>query len=79
MPDNLLYYGDNLNVLRRHVKTESPGGAIETGFGLAAEHAHVPVRLRVLAVPATTTIRGIPTEVALDRADGMPNECVAQP
>ena len=23
MPDNLLYYGDNLDVLRRHVKDES--------------------------------------------------------
>jgi mRNA interferase MazF len=29
----------------------------------------------VLAVPATRTIRGIPTEVALDAADGMPEEC----
>ncbi len=29
----------------------------------------------VLAVPATRTIREIPTEVALDAADGMPEEC----
>jgi mRNA interferase MazF len=29
----------------------------------------------VLAVPATTTIRGIPTEVALDRSDGVPRDC----
>lgn len=28
------------------------------------------------AVPATRTIRGIPTEVALDRDDGMPEPCV---
>lgn len=27
-------------------------------------------------VPATTTIRGIGTEVALDTDDGMPRECV---
>ncbi len=23
MPDNLLYYGDNLDVLRRHIRDES--------------------------------------------------------
>ncbi len=31
---------------------------------------------QVLAVPATGTIRGIPTEVVLDRSDGMPTVCV---
>ena len=36
----------------------------------------VPVLNQVLAVPATRTIRGIPTEVPLDRGDGMPEECV---
>lgn len=30
---------------------------------------------RVLAVPATRTIRAIPTEVLLDAGDGMPTEC----
>jgi mRNA interferase MazF len=30
---------------------------------------------QVLAVPATRTVRGIPTEVELDRADGMPAPC----
>ena len=29
----------------------------------------------VLAVPATRTIRQIPTEVVLDPSDGMPEEC----
>jgi len=29
----------------------------------------------VLAVPATRTVRQIPTEVVLDAADGMPEEC----
>jgi mRNA interferase MazF len=28
-----------------------------------------------LAVPASRTIRQIPTEVVLDTADGMPDEC----
>ncbi len=36
----------------------------------------IPVLNQVLAVPATTTIRGIPTEVQLDRSDGMPVACV---
>jgi mRNA interferase MazF len=31
---------------------------------------------RVLGVPATTTIRGIPTEVELGPDDGMPATCV---
>jgi mRNA interferase MazF len=30
---------------------------------------------QVLAVPATRTVRGIPTEVPLDVSDGMPAEC----
>jgi mRNA interferase MazF len=29
----------------------------------------------VLAIPATRTVRRIPTEVVLDEADGMPEEC----
>jgi mRNA interferase MazF len=29
----------------------------------------------VLAVPATRTLRAIPTEVVLDHADGMPETC----
>lgn len=36
----------------------------------------IPVLNNVLAVPTTRTIRGIPTEVALSPADGMPTECV---
>lgn len=32
----------------------------------------IPVLQRVLAVPATRTIRGIPSEVVLDEEDGMP-------
>jgi mRNA interferase MazF len=30
---------------------------------------------QVLAVPATTSVRGIPTEVELGREDGMPSAC----
>jgi mRNA interferase MazF len=35
----------------------------------------IPVLNQVLAVPATRTIRGIPTEVELDRSNGMPAPC----
>lgn len=31
---------------------------------------------RLLVVPATTTRRGLPTEVALDEDDGLPRPCV---
>jgi len=35
----------------------------------------IPVLTRVLAVPATQTVRGIPTEVILNEEDGMPKSC----
>ncbi|HZI92435.1 MAG TPA: type II toxin-antitoxin system PemK/MazF family toxin [Thermoleophilaceae bacterium] len=35
----------------------------------------IPVLTQILAVPATRTIRDIPTEVRLDEADGMPAGC----
>lgn len=44
-------------------------------FLVLTRQAAVPIVNAVLAVPATRTIRGIPTEVPLDRADGMPEEC----
>lgn len=36
----------------------------------------IPVLNSYIAVPATRTIRGIPTEVKIGPADGMPEECV---
>lgn len=38
--------------------------------------AAIPVLSSVLVAPATRAVRGIPTEVALTRADGMPDDCV---
>jgi len=35
----------------------------------------IAVMHQVLAVPATRTVRGIPTEVELGREDGMPSSC----
>ncbi|MGC1850932.1 MAG: type II toxin-antitoxin system PemK/MazF family toxin [Solirubrobacterales bacterium] len=37
----------------------------------------IPILQRVLVVPLTTTIRGLPTEVPLGEEDGLPAECVA--
>lgn len=36
----------------------------------------IPHLSDLLAMPATRTVRGIPTEVPLDHDDGMPVECV---
>lgn len=45
-------------------------------FLLLSRSLLIPVLTQVLAVPATRTVRGIPTEVALDEDDGMPVPCV---
>jgi mRNA interferase MazF len=37
--------------------------------------AAIPVVNVLVAVPATTTVRGLPTEVGLGPEDGMPREC----
>lgn len=38
--------------------------------------AVLPVLARPLVAPLTTRVRGLPTEVALDGDDGMPQSCV---
>ena len=45
-------------------------------FGILTRDAAIPVLEQILAVPATRTVRGIPTEVELDESDGMPTRCV---
>ena len=44
-------------------------------FLVLTRQAAIPVLARVLAVPATRTVRDIPTEVPLDEDDGMPQRC----
>ena len=44
-------------------------------FLILTRQAAIPILSSVLGVPATRTIRQIPTEVVLDRTDGMPDEC----
>lgn len=39
--------------------------------------AAIPVLNKIIVVPITTTIRGIPTEVPLGPEEGLPKECVA--
>ncbi len=43
---------------------------------ILTRNAAIPLLERLFAVPATTTIRGIATEVLLEPSDGMPAECV---
>jgi mRNA interferase MazF len=42
---------------------------------ILTRQAAIPALRSVLIAPATRTVRGIPTEVLLGRADGMPEEC----
>ena len=42
---------------------------------LLTRQAAIPVLTGYIAVPATRTVRGIPTEVRLGAADGMPADC----
>jgi mRNA interferase MazF len=42
---------------------------------ILTRQAAIQVLGSVLVAPATRTVRGIPTEVALARADGMPDDC----
>jgi mRNA interferase MazF len=44
-------------------------------FLILTRNEAIPVLNQVLAVPATRTIRDIPTEVELDSSDGMPAPC----
>jgi mRNA interferase MazF len=53
---------------------ESPSAA-RRPYLVLTRQAAIPVLHSVIAVPATRTVRGIPTEVVLDVEDGMPREC----
>jgi mRNA interferase MazF len=44
-------------------------------FLILTREAAIPVLRSVVAVPATRTIRGIPTELVLGVDDGMPERC----
>lgn len=44
-------------------------------FLILTRNEAIPVLNQVLAVPATRTVRGIPTEVPLGVSEGMPTDC----
>lgn len=43
---------------------------------LVSRHEAYAVRELLLVAPVTTRMRGIPTEVPLDKKDGLPKRCV---
>ncbi len=45
-------------------------------FLILSRQATIDVLHSVIVMPATRTIRNIPTEVELDETDGMPTNCV---
>lgn len=55
---------------------EDPEVGRRPGLVLTRDAA-IPVLSWVLVAPVTRTVRGIPTEVALDVEDGMPRACAA--
>lgn len=60
------------DVTRGEVRwVEVPGAGRRPALVLSRSAA-IPVLNRVLVAPATRTLRRIPTEVILDRQDGMP-------
>jgi mRNA interferase MazF len=63
---------------RKQILTSSSSTRTRAGSRPACvltRQAAIPVLLSVLVAPATRTVRGIPTEVTLTRADGMPQGC----
>ncbi len=46
-------------------------------FLVLTRDAAIPVLHNLLCPPITTTIRSIPSELALGESDGMPKQCVA--
>ncbi|MGH3005715.1 MAG: type II toxin-antitoxin system PemK/MazF family toxin [Gaiellaceae bacterium] len=53
---------------------EHPGAGRRPYLVVTREEA-ISARRRVVVVPATRRIRGLPTEVRLDEEDGLPSPC----
>jgi mRNA interferase MazF len=62
-------------VTRGDVRWYSDPRAGRRPFLVLTRAEAIPVLTGVLAVPVTRTVRGIPTEVPLDEADGLPGAC----
>jgi mRNA interferase MazF len=50
-------------------------GAVRRPYLVLTRHAAIDLLHSLIAAPATRTVRDIPTEVGLDRSDGMPETC----
>jgi mRNA interferase MazF len=53
---------------------EFPGAGRRPAVVLSRDRA-IPVLNKIIVAPATRSVRGIPTEVALGPDDGMPDAC----
>ena len=56
---------------------ELPGAAGRRPVLLVSRDAAYAIRANVSVIEVSRTIRGIPSEVALGRRDGLPRKCVA--
>jgi mRNA interferase MazF len=62
-------------VTRGDIYWYEPPEAKRRPYLILSRSEAIPVLKAYLAVPATRTVRGIGSEVALDGADGMPTVC----
>jgi mRNA interferase MazF len=44
---------------------------------ILTRNSAIPILNTITVAPITSTVRGVPSEVALDRSDGMPMACAA--
>lgn len=44
---------------------------------ILTRNSAIPILNTITVAPITSTVRGVPSEVALDRSDGMPTTCAA--
>jgi mRNA interferase MazF len=51
------------------------GDGTQRPYVILTRDVAIPLLHSIIAVPATRTVRGIPTEVELDEQDGMPHSC----
>jgi mRNA interferase MazF len=58
---------------------DMPAPAVRRPAVLLSRDSAYQVRAAITVAPITRTIRNIPVEVFLDRGDGMPARCVANP